>query len=325
MRNDGYILIVGGAGYIGSHVNKLLNQRGYKTIVFDNLVYGHKEFVKWGTFVLGDLADREQLRLCFNKYPILAVMHFGAFAYVGESVTDPAKYYYNNVANTLNLLEAMREFNVRYFIFSSTCATYGIPKEVPITEEHPQEPINPYGKSKLMVEEISKDYDKAYGIKRVNLRYFNAAGADPDREIGESHDPETHLIPLVLEVAYGKREGVKIFGTDYETPDGTCVRDYIHVMDLASAHVLSLEYLFSGGEIPAFNLGNGNGFSVREVITIAKKVTGKEIKTVEWDRREGDPPVLVGSSEKAKRILKWHPKYDDLQTIIDTAWKWHSK
>jgi len=219
MKNDGYILIVGGAGYIGSHVNKLLNMKGYLTIVFDNLIYGHRAFVKWGEFILGDLADKEQIRLCFKRYPVRAVMHFSAYAYVGESVTDPARYYFNNLANTLNLLDVMREFDVKYFIFSSTCATYGIPRYLPITEDHPQSPINPYGRSKLMVEEILKDYDKAYGFKHVNLRYFNAAGSDPDGEIGESHDPETHLIPLVLDVAGGKRENVKIFGTDYETHD----------------------------------------------------------------------------------------------------------
>jgi len=322
MKNDGYILIVGGAGYIGSHVNKLLNMKGYLTIVFDNLIYGHRAFVKWGEFILGDLADKEQIRLCFKRYPVRAVMHFSAYAYVGESVTDPARYYFNNLANTLNLLDVMREFDVKYFIFSSTCATYGIPRYLPITEDHPQSPINPYGRSKLMVEEILKDYDKAYGFKHVNLRYFNAAGSDPDGEIGESHDPETHLIPLVLDVAGGKRENVKIFGTDYETHDGTCIRDYIHVMDLADAHILALEYLFNGGGSQAFNLGNGKGFSVREVINTAKKVTGKEIKTVEWDRREGDPSVLVGSAKKSRNILKWEPQFDELEVIIETAWKW---
>ncbi|MFH1076382.1 MAG: UDP-glucose 4-epimerase GalE [Pseudomonadota bacterium] len=319
------ILIAGGAGYIGSHINKLLNKKGHKTVVFDSLVYGHRELVKWGEFVLGDLANKKQIRLCFEKYPIEAVMHFSAFAYVGESVAEPAKYYKNNVVNTLKLLETMREFNVRYFIFSSTCATYGIPNEIPITESHPQNPINPYGKSKLMVEEILKDYDSAYGIKHVNLRYFNAAGADPEGEVGEWHEPETHLIPLVLDVASGKRNDIKIFGTNYDTLDGTCIRDYIHVMDLAEAHGLALEYLLNGGTSDSFNLGNGKGFSVKEVVDIAKKITGKGIKTVEWKRRDGDPSMLVGSSKKARSVLNWHPQYDDLKVIIETAWNWHSK
>lgn len=317
------ILIVGGAGYIGSHTNKLLNQKGYKTVVFDNLIYGHREFVKWGEFVLGDLANKEQIRLCFKRFPIKAVMHFSAFAYVGESVLEPAKYYQNNVANTLNLLEVMRGFDVRYFIFSSTCATYGIPEKIPITEDHPQKPISPYGRSKLMIEQILKDYDIAYGIKHINLRYFNAAGADPDGEIGEWHKPETHLIPLVLDVAIGKRQDVKIFGTDYDTPDGTCIRDYIHVTDLAEAHILALEYLLNGGKSESFNFGNGNGFSVREVIQTAEKVTGKKVTAIEWQRREGDPPILVGSSEKAKRVLGWRPIFNDLAMIIESALKWH--
>lgn len=321
MSDNVYIFVAGGAGYIGSHVNKLLNQKGYKTIVFDNLIYGHREFVKWGEFVLGDLANKKQIRLCFKKFPIKVVMHFSAFAYVGESVINPAKYYINNVSNTLNLLEIMREFDVRYFIFSSTCATYGMPEKIPITEDHPQKPINPYGRSKLMIEQILKDYDAAYGIKHVNLRYFNAAGADPDGEIGEWHEPETHLIPLVLDVAIGKRQDVKIFGTDYDTPDGTCIRDYIHVTDVAEAHILALEYLLNGGKSDSFNLGNGNGFSVREVIQTTERVTGKKVTAIEWQRREGDPPILVGSSEKAKRILGWKPSYNDLAMIIETALK----
>ncbi len=319
------ILITGGAGYIGSHVNKMLNEKGYRTVVFDNLSYGHEDFVKWGAFVLGDITDKEQLRLCFRKHSIQAVMHFSAFAYVGESVIDPAKYYQNNVANTINLLNVIREFGIRNFIFSSSCATYGIPQEIPITEEHPQHPVNPYGKSKLMVEEMLQDYESAYGIKHVNLRYFNAAGADPDGEIGEWHEPETHLIPLVLDGALGRREDIKILGTDYETPDGTCIRDYIHVNDLASAHILALEYLLNGGCSDSFNLGNGNGFSVHEVIDTARKITGRNIKAVTSARRAGDPPELVGSSEKARHVLKWDPQFDDLEVIIETAWKWHNK
>ncbi len=319
------ILVVGGAGYIGSHINKLLNKKGYKTAVFDNLIYGHREFVKWGDFILGDLADIEQIRLVFKKNPIKAVMHFAALAYVGESVEDPQKYYINNVANTLNILRVMREFNVKFFIFSSTCATYGNPIETPIVENHPQNPINPYGQSKLMVEKILSDYNNAYGLKYATLRYFNAAGADPDNEIGEWHEPETHLIPLVLDAAIGKREDIKIFGTDYDTPDSTCIRDYIHVTDLADAHILALEYLFNGGKSEVFNLGNGNGVSVIEVIETARRVTGKNIKSVESPRRPGDPAVLVGSARKATEILNWQPRYFGLNNIIETAWSWHQK
>ncbi len=322
MAENEFVLLVGGAGYIGAHVNKELTQKGYRTIVFDNLSYGHKEFVRWGDFILGDLSDIEQLRLVFKKYSIKTVMHFAAFAYVGESVQDPQKYYLNNVGNTLNLIQVMLENKSKYFIFSSTCATYGNPEKIPIVETHPQTPINPYGKSKLMVENILTDYSKAYDLNYVFLRYYNAAGADPDCEIGEWHEPETHLIPLVLDAAAGKKKDVKIFGTDYETPDGTCVRDYIHVTDLADAHIRAMQFLADGGQSEAFNLGNGNGFSVKDVIRTAKAVTQKDIKTIEWQRREGDPPVLVGSAAKAKRMLNWQPKYHDLSTIIETAWKW---
>src|SRR4030043_764330 len=234
------ILIAGGAGYIGSHANKILNKRGYETVVYDNLSRGHREFAKWGHFVLGDLADKDQLRLCFKTYPIEAVMHYCAFCYVGESVDHPAEYYRNNVVNTLNLLDVMVEFGVKYFIFSSTCSTYGNPLQIPMTEDHPQQPINPYGKSKLMVEQILKDYDYTYGIRHVCLRYFNAAGADPEGEIGEWHDPEPHLIPLSLQAAAGQRVHIQIYGTDYDTPDGTCIRDYIHINDLAAGHLLAL-------------------------------------------------------------------------------------
>ncbi|MEN6292852.1 MAG: UDP-glucose 4-epimerase GalE [Methanobacterium sp.] len=319
------ILIVGGAGYIGSHLNKEINKKGIKTVIFDNLSYGHRDFVKWGTFERGDLGNIDDIRAVFKKYPIEAVMHFAAFTYVGESVEDPQKYYTNNVKNTLNLLQVMLEENVKYFVFSSTCATYGNPVEIPITENHPQNPINPYGKGKLMVETVLKDYSDAYGLKYASLRYFNAAGADPGGEVGELHNPETHLIPLILDVAAGRREDIKIFGTDYDTPDGTCIRDYIHVTDLAEAHILALEYLQNGGKSDFFNLGNGNGFSVKEVIETAEKVTGKDIKAVEAERRAGDPPILVGSSDKAKEKLNWKPKYDELSTIIETAWNWHKK
>lgn len=321
----GKILVCGGAGYIGSHINKMLNQKGYETVVFDNLVYGHREAVKWGELVVGDLADQQALDDLFCKYEFDAVFHFAAYAYVGESVENPEKYYYNNVANTLNLLHAMKEHGVNKIIFSSTCATYGEPKSVPITEDMPQNPINPYGATKLMVERIFKDYNKAYGLEFVVLRYFNAAGADPDGEIGESHDPETHIIPLVLDAASGLREDVKVFGTDYDTPDGSCVRDYIHVTDLASAHLLALKHLENGGKSDFFNLGNERGTSVLEVVESARRVTGKEFKAIHTERRPGDPAKLVGSSKKAKEILGWKPEYEDIDTIITHAWKWHEK
>lgn len=319
------ILVVGGAGYIGSHTNKLLNQKGYETLIYDNLIYGHKEAVKWGEFILGDLNDIEQLRLVFSKYKIEAVMHFAAFAYVGESVEDPQKYYINNVSNTLNILKVMQEFECKYFIFSSTCATYGNPEYSPIDEKHPQNPINPYGQSKLMVEKILQDYSNAYDIRYVSLRYFNAAGTDIDGEIGESHDPETHLIPLVLDAALGKREDIKVFGTDYDTPDGSAIRDYIHVTDLADAHILALEHLKGGAKSDVFNLGNGDGYSVIEVISMVKQVTKKDLKVTLVDRRAGDPAKLIGDASKAKNILGWQPKYFQLEKIIETAWNWHQK
>nr|WP_027871585.1 UDP-glucose 4-epimerase GalE [[Eubacterium] cellulosolvens] len=317
------ILVCGGAGYIGSHVNKQLNIEGYDTIVFDNLIYGHREAVKWGEFVQGDLANHSDIEAAFEKYDIEAVFHFAAYAYVGESVEEPEKYYYNNVVNTLNLLKVMRSHGCNRIIFSSTCATYGEPEKVPITEDMPQNPINPYGVTKLTVERIFKDYAKAYGLKFAVLRYFNAAGADPDGEIGESHNPETHIIPLVLDAASGVRPDIKIFGTDYDTPDGSCIRDYIHVSDLADAHLLALHYLENGGESDFFNLGNAIGTSVLEVVNSAKKVTGREFAVVHAPRRSGDPAKLVGSSEKAQRILGWKPKYGDIDAIIAHAWKWH--
>lgn len=319
------ILLTGGAGYIGSHANKILSKRGCKTVVYDNLSRGHLEFAKWGHFVLGDLADKDRLRFCFKNYSIDAVMHYSAFCSVGESVDHPAEYYSNNVVNTLNLLDVMIEYGVNKFIFSSTCSTYGNPLQLPMPEDHSQLPINPYGKSKFMVEQILKDYDEFYGLRHVSLRYFNAAGADPAGEIGEWHEPEPHLIPLVIQAADGQRDCIAIYGTDYDTPDGTCIRDYIHINDLAAAHMLALEYLQSSGPSDAFNLGNGNGFSVKEVIRSVEHVTGKTIKVVEAERRLGDPPCLVGSSEKARKILNWQPQYPGLDEIIKTAWLWHSK
>jgi UDP-glucose 4-epimerase len=322
------ILVTGGAGYIGSHAVLALQQAGYQVVVLDNLVYGHRdiaETVLQVELIVGDTNDRALLDRLFASYDIAAVMHFAAYAYVGESVTQPDKYYRNNVIGTLTLLEAMVAAQVRKFVFSSTCATYGVPTEVPIPEDHAQNPINPYGATKLMVERILADFDPAYDFKSVSFRYFNAAGADPQGRLGEDHHPETHLIPLVLQTALGQRPSVSIFGTDYPTPDGTCIRDYIHVTDLAQAHVLGLEYLLQGQNSAIFNLGNGNGFSVKEVIETARQITGKNIPAVECDRRPGDPPALVGSGAKAQQILGWNPQYADLSQIIAHAWAWHQK
>lgn len=317
------ILVCGGAGYIGSHINKALHQEGYETVVFDSLIYGHREAVKWGTFVKGDLANPDDLEAVFRDHDIDAVFHFAAFTYVGESVEDPEKYYYNNVGNTLNLLKVMRKHGCNKIIFSSTCATYGVPEKLPLTEDMPQHPINPYGATKLMVERIFKDYHAAYGLEFVVLRYFNAAGADPDGEIGESHNPETHLIPLVLDAASGKRADIKVFGTDYDTPDGSCIRDYVHVTDLASAHLLALHHLEAGRGSDFFNLGNARGTSVLEVVEAARRVTGRNFKVTLTERRPGDPPKLVGSSEKTMRVLGWRPRFADIDTIVAHAWNWH--
>jgi len=322
------ILVTGGAGYIGSHAVLALQRAGYPVVVLDNLVYGHRDIVDnvlQVELVEGDTNDRALLDRLFATHPIAAVMHFAAYAYVGESVTVPDKYYRNNFTGTLTLLEAMLAASVKTFVFSSTCATYGVPQVIPIPEDHPQNPINPYGASKLMVERVLGDFDVAYDLKSVCFRYFNAAGADPSGLLGEDHAPETHLIPLLLLAALGQRESISIFGTDYPTEDGTCIRDYIHVNDLASAHVLGIEYLLKGGNSQVFNLGNGSGFSVREVIETARSVTGREIKTVECDRRAGDPPVLVGSSDKARNILGWRPQYPNLSEIVAHAWQWHQK
>ena len=317
------VLVTGGAGYIGSHCCKALSQRGFNPITIDNLVYGHKHFVKWGEFFKGDVGNAAHLKKCFSRYKIEALMHFAAYAYVGESVENPLKYYENNVRNTLELLRTALENDVKYIVFSSTCATYGEPQRIPIDEDHPLSPINPYGRTKRMIEEILTDYQAAFGLNYMSLRYFNAAGADPDAEVGEDHHPETHLIPLVLDVAAGKRPVIKVFGTDYQTPDGTCIRDYIHVTDLAQAHLLALERLLDGAGSDVYNLGNGQGFSVLEVIERAKKIAGKTIAAEIADRRPGDPPVLIASNEKAVKELGWKPQYADLDDIIGTAWKWH--
>ncbi|MGD2186696.1 MAG: UDP-glucose 4-epimerase GalE [Desulfobacterales bacterium] len=319
------ILVTGGAGYIGSHCCKELSKKGFHPITIDNLVYGHKNFVRWGEFFQGDVGDPAQLKECLSQHKIDAVMHFAAYAYVGESVEDPIKYYENNLRNTIQLLHAVLENDIKYVVFSSTCSTYGNPRKIPIDEDHPLNPINPYGKTKRMIEEILEDYQAAYGLKYISLRYFNAAGADPDAEVGEDHDPETHLIPLVLDAAAGKREVIKVFGTDYETPDGTCIRDYIHVSDLAQAHILALQQLMGGGDSSVYNLGNGQGFSVLEIIERARKITGKNITIENSDRRAGDPPVLIASNEKATKELGWKPQYADIDDIISTAWRWHQK
>jgi UDP-glucose-4-epimerase GalE len=319
------IMVTGGAGYIGSHACKALARAGYTPIAYDNLVYGHSQAVKWGPLEEGDISDSDRVQAVMWKYSPIAVMHFAAYAYVGESVEKPSKYYHNNVMGTLTLLESMRNCGIDKIIFSSTCATYGVPEQIPIPEDHHQNPINPYGRGKLMIEWILQDYAAAYGVKYTSLRYFNAAGADPDAEIGEDHNPETHLIPLILDVALGKRDYLEIFGTDYDTPDGTCIRDYIHVTDLADAHLLALEYLVKGGDSVVFNLGNGHGFSVKEVIASALKITGSDIECVKSKRRSGDPPILIGSSDKIKKNLGWNPVFYDLDAIIETAWRWHRK
>ena len=319
------ILVTGGAGYIGSHCCKELSQKGFHPITIDNLVYGHKHFVRWGEFLKGDVGNPAHLKKCFSRHKIDAVMHFAAYAYVGESVENPLKYYENNLRNTIELLHAVVENKVRYFVFSSTCATYGNPIKSPIDEDHPLNPINPYGKTKRMIEQILEDYQAAYGLKYISLRYFNAAGADPDAEIGEDHDPETHLIPLVLDVAAGKSKAIKVFGNDYATPDGTCIRDYIHVTDLAGAHILAIERLLDGAGSGVYNLGNGKGFSVLEVINRTRKITGKDIAAENADRRPGDPPVLIASNVKAVKELGWQPRYAGIDDIIATAWRWHQK
>lgn len=322
------ILVTGGAGYIGSHAVLALKRAGYGIIVLDNLEYGHREFVEdilKVELVVGDINDRLLLDKVFATRNIAAVMHFAAYIAVGESVSDPAKYYRNNVNGMLTLLEAMVAADVKQVVFASTCSIFGEPKQVPMTEDHPQDPINPYAATKWMGERMLADFDSAYGLKSVVFRFFNACGANPEGLIGEDHTPETHLIPLVLLTALGKRASISIYGTDYDTPDGTCLRDYIHVSDLANAYVLGVEYLLEGGKSEVFNLGNGNGFSVREVIETAKQVTGRDFKVVECDRRSGDPSILVGSSEKAHKILGWSPKYPDISQIISHAWQWHQR
>lgn len=317
------ILVCGGAGYIGSHMVSLLGEKGIDVIVVDNFQKGHRDAVKGQKIYEGDLRDRSFLDKVFSENNIEAVIDFAADSLVGESVTEPLKYFNNNVGGTINLLEAMRDYGTKYIVFSSTAATYGEPESIPILETDKTEPKNPYGESKLMVEKVLRWASEAYGIKYTALRYFNAAGAHPSGEIGEDHRPETHLIPLILQTALGQREKIMIFGDDYNTEDGTCVRDYIHVMDLCEAHLLALDRMKNGGDSSVFNLGNGRGFSVKEVIETARKVTGREIKEEIAPRRAGDPAVLIASSDRAIEELGWEPKYNSLEKIIETAWRWH--
>ncbi len=318
------VLVTGAAGFIGAHACKALAAAGYRPVAFDNLVFGHREAVKWGPLEVGDIGDRAALDRVFDRYRPVAVMHFAAFAYVGESIADPGLYYRNNVMGTLHLLEAMRDHAVDKLVFSSSCATYGVPSELPIREDMPQEPINPYGQTKLVSERMIGDFGRAYGLRAVMLRYFNACGADPDGEIGECHDPETHLIPLALDAASGNG-ALTLFGDDYPTPDGTCIRDYVHVTDLAEAHVAALGALLDGGETSALNLGTGTGVSNREVLEAIGRVTGRPVSHRIGPRRPGDPPVLVADPALAKEKLGWTARLSDLDTIVETAWQWHQR
>ena len=319
------VLVVGGAGYIGSHMVKLLLEQGHAVVTLDNLSTGFRDAVRGGEFVEGDIGDQALLDRLFPAHEFDAVMHFAAFIQVGESVEQPGKYYQNNVTNTLNLLNAMVRHRVNRFIFSSTAAIFGEPHYVPVDEQHPKAPINPYGQSKWMVEQILSDFDHAYGLRSVCLRYFNAAGADPEGELGPRYEGITNLIPVVLKAASGKRADITVFGRDYDTPDGTGVRDYIHVTDLCKAHLLALDHLRDGGASEVFNLGNGRGFSVQQVIDAALAVTGREITVVEGPRREGDPASLVADATKAREVLGWRPDYTELATIVEHAWNWEQR
>lgn len=319
------ILVTGGAGYVGSHCVQELLRQGHDAVVLDNLEQGHRNSVLSDDFVEADLLDYGALGNVFDKFPIDAVMHFAALASVGDSVENPQRYYDNNVIGTLNLLRAMRRHDVNKLIFSSSAAVYGDPETVPIPEDHPKRPRSPYGRTKWMMEQVMVDYSQAYGLRYIALRYFNAAGCDPEGRLGENHDPETHLIPIVLDVALGKRSNVTIFGTDYDARDGTCIRDYVHVSDLANAHVLSLDALGKGAESAAYNLGIGKGASVREVIAVCRRVTGREILVVEGERRAGDPPCLIADPTRIERTLGWQARFTDLEEIVQTAWDQRKK
>jgi UDP-arabinose 4-epimerase len=319
------VLVTGGAGYIGSHTCKALARAGHLPIALDNLIHGHKAAVRWGPLIDGDIRDRGLVERAIREYRIEAVVHFAGYAYVGESMRDPGKYFANNMMGSLALLEALQACGVGRIVFSSTCATYGVPESLPIRDEHAQRPINPYGESKLFVERALHWYGVAHGLQSVALRYFNAAGADPDGEIGEDHDPETHLIPLAIGAALGKRPPLQIYGTDYPTPDGTAVRDYVHVTDLADAHVRALDYLDGGGESTAFNLGTGRGHSVREVVAAVERVAERELPRRETARRPGDPASLVAAPGRSRELLGWAPQRSELGAIIATAWRWHTR
>ncbi len=319
------ILVTGGAGYIGSHTALALADAGYSPIVYDNLSHGHRWAVQWGPLIEGDLNDREKLIATIREFDISAVLHFASFIFVGESMSDPGKYFANNVGGTLSLLEAVRATGIKHLVFSSTAATYGMPEIVPITEDAPKEPINTYGDSKLMAEKLLYWYDQIFGIRSVALRYFNAAGADAEARIGEAHDPETHLIPLILDAVSGRRSHIGVYGTDYPTPDGTAIRDYIHVCDLATAHVKALEYLIGGGASTAVNLGTGTGYSVEEVITSVERITGIPVPKRYEDRRAGDPPSLVANADRGAKLLNWRPQHSDIDTIVRSAWRWHQR
>jgi len=322
---DKTVLVTGGAGYIGSHTCKALSRAGYFPVTLDNLVYGHRLSVKWGPLIEGDILDRKVLDRIFEEYQPLGVLHFAAYIAVGESVRNPGKYYRNNVSGTISLLEAIRDYGCNCIVLSSSAATYGVPEEIPIPVNHPQNPINPYGWSKLMMEQILRDFDNAHNIRYASLRYFNAAGADPDTETGEMHDPETHLIPLAIKAVLGLRPPVEIYGTDYPTPDKTAIRDYIHVTDLAEAHVRALELLLNGSESFALNMGTGKGHSVKEVIGAVEHVAGKPVPFKETGRRPGDSPVLIADGSSAYKLLDWKPGFTDLISIVETAWRWHEK
>lgn len=319
------VMVTGGAGYIGSHMVQCLLDAGYGVVTLDNLENGYRDAVLGGEFVQGDIADQPLVRQTLKQYQVAAVMHFASYIQVGESVANPAKYYRNNVAATVHLLDAIQSCDVKHFIFSSSAAVYGEPSQAKISESHAKAPLNPYGHSKWIVEQILAAVDSAYALRSVSLRYFNAAGADPAGRLGERHEPETHLIPLVLKAAAGTRPDIKLFGTDYDTPDGTCIRDYIHVTDLCMAHLLALERLLDGGPTTAYNLGNGSGFSVQEVISAAQRVTGCDIPVVAHPRRAGDPARLVADATRAHTELGWRPRYQDLDIIIRHAWSWEQR
>ncbi len=323
--NTKTILVTGGAGYIGSHTCKALKNAGWIPVTVDNLVHGHRRAVRWGPLVEGDIREQAVLDRVFERYAPDAVIHFAAYAYVGESVHDPARYYRNNVGGTLSLLTAMRRHGCRRVVFSSSCATYGIPAKVPIAESFAQQPVNPYGRSKRMVEQILEDYDSAYGLRYVSLRYFNAAGADPQGETGEDHDPETHLIPLAMDAVLGRIPFLEIYGTDYDTPDGTAVRDYVHVSDLAEIHTRAVAYLCAGGDSCALNLGTGSGHSVWRVVAAVESVTGRRVPVKSSARRPGDPAVLYARVDRAVELLDWRPRFASLEAIVETAWSWHRR